>query len=295
MFRSCTSLKSCADTRALPIIDGNLNSETFFINLRNLINVYPKEVFSGCSGIKMDVINDVNGNTLLFHTLSTSTATLVLTNSLYTGIKLVGEIKPNVFGGLNNTIVSGNNTYKIPTFTSIQYPFSGSSGELTMKFSEMGNIFSSIGSTLLQAVGVFAGVICDPTDSTVIPPNIFKGCSKLNSIESFFAGLNLNNDNTPYTFPPKYIDEGAEKGMFDDCVSLQITKNLFSGCYNLKMQLVGEGFKNCNLTNVSGTFRNSGVFGAIPYRLFFMEKSNPDGSKYISKTINDIENLFQGC
>ena len=298
MFRSCSSLKTCVYTRALPIVQGNLNSETFFINLRNLISVYPKEVFSGCVGIKMNVINDANGNTLLFHTLKDTTTPLVLNNSLYTGITLVGSIKPNVFGGISQTIISENNTYKIPTFTSIQYPFSGSggtSGLLTVKLSEMGDMFSNIGSTLLQAVGVFTGVTCSPTDSTIIPPNIFKGCVKLNSIESFFSGLDLHNNHSSYTFPPKYMDNGVEKGMFDDCISLQITKNLFAGCYNLKMQLVGEGFKNCILSNVSGMFKNSGVYGTIPYRLFFMDKLNPDGSRSLVKTITDMENIFQGC
>ena len=89
MFRSCSSLKTCINTRALPIVQGNLNSETFFINLRNLISVYPKEVFSGCVGIKMDIINDANGNTLLFHTLKNTTTPLVLNNSLYASIAVV--------------------------------------------------------------------------------------------------------------------------------------------------------------------------------------------------------------
>lgn len=84
-----------------------------------------------------------------------------------------------MFGGITQTIVSGGNTYKIPTFTSIQYPFSGSGGQLTVKFSEMGNMFSNIGSTLLQAVGIFYGVICDPSNSTIIPANIFKRLCKI--------------------------------------------------------------------------------------------------------------------
>ena len=91
------------------------------------------------------------------------------------------------------------------------------------------------------------------------------------------------------------MDNGVEKGMFDDCISLQITKNLFAGCYNLKMQLVGEGFRNCILSNVSGMFKNSGVYGTIPYRLFFMDKLNPNGSRSLVKTITDMENIFQGC
>jgi hypothetical protein len=45
---------------------------------------------------------------------------------------------------------------------------------------------------------------------------------------------------------------------------------LFENSYNLDISLIGEGFKNCNLTDVSGMFRGSSVFGMIPYRLFYM-------------------------
>jgi len=48
MFQNCTSLQSCVDTRASNIVSGNLSSKTFFTNLRNLSNVYPSGVFSGC-------------------------------------------------------------------------------------------------------------------------------------------------------------------------------------------------------------------------------------------------------
>jgi hypothetical protein len=70
--------------------------------------------------------------------------------------------------------------------------------------------------------------------------------------------------------------------MFKDCVSLTNIKSLFSGCYNLKIKLVGEGFTNCILSDVSYAFENSGVFGGIPYRLFFMSHDNSDGTKSIT-------------
>jgi hypothetical protein len=37
--------------------------------------------------------------------------------------------------------------------------------------------------------------------------------------------------------------------------------------------LRGEGFINCSLTNVQGMLYNSGVFGTIPYKFFYMEKN----------------------
>lgn len=76
----------------------------------------------------------------------------------------------------------------------------------------------------------------------LFPANIFKHCTVLNSIESFFSGIDINNNGKVYEFPPA--------GMFDDCVALQNIRRLFSGCNNLKLKLVGEGFKNCALSDV---------------------------------------------
>ena len=290
------NLKSCENTRAVPIVDGNLNSEDFFLNLRNLIGMYPKEVFSGCQGIKMTVAEDSAGNTLLFHLINESASNVVLTNSLYSGVQLIGEIKENVFGGITKTLV-GENTYYLPNFTSIQFPFNtmglSFDSELTVVLSEMGSMFRGIGSTLLQTIGIFTGVKCATNDS--IPPDLFKGCSALNSIESCFANSNVNNNGLSYDFPPVYDDEGVTKGMFDDCVSLRTTVGLFSNCYDLKIKLVGEGFKNTQLVNVSRMFENSGLYGTIPYHLFFMRIDNGNGTYTLRKTITDMSNIFNGC
>ena len=79
--------------------------------------------------------------------------------------------------------------------------------------------------------------------------------------------------------------------MFDDCYKLMTTRNLFANEYNLQIQLVGEGFKNCQLRDVSGMFSNSGLFGIIPYRLFFMKKSD----NTINQTITNMDKIFYGC
>ena len=83
--------------------------------------------------------------------------------------------------------------------------------------------------------------------------------------------------------------------MFDDCVSLRTTVGLFSNCYDLKIKLVGEGFKNTQLVNVSRMFENSGLYGTIPYRLFFMRIDNGNGTYTLRKTITDMSNIFNGC
>lgn len=288
MFRGCQLLKSCENTRATVPTTGLLTSKTFFTNLRNLASTYPRGVFSGCTGIRMAVNNDSSGNTYLFHSINRVAQSMILTDYVYTGITLVGKIGPNVFGGVSQTINDGGTTWYIPTFTSIQYPFQYSGGELTVNLSEMANMFQGISGTLRQAVGIFSGVKCaEEAGAQSIPATIFKNCTILNSIEGFFNGIDLDNDGKVYQFPPA--------GMFDDCVSLTNIKSLFSGCHNLKLKLVGEGFKNCSLQDVSYAFENSGVFGVIPYRLFFMSKNNADGTKSISRTINNMEGVFKGC
>lgn len=288
MFRGCQLLKSCENTRATVPTAGLLTSKTFFTNLRNLASTYPRGVFSGCTGIRMTVSNDSSGNTYLFHSINRVAQSMILSDYVYTGITLVGKIGPNVFGGISQTINDGATTWYIPTFTSIQYPFQYSGGELTVNLSEMANMFQGISGTLRQAVGIFSGVKCaGEAGAQSIPATIFKNCTILNSIEGFFNGIDLDNDGKVYQFPPA--------GMFDDCVSLTNIKSLFSGCHNLKLKLVGEGFKNCSLQDVSYAFENSGVFGYIPYRLFFMSRNNSDGSKSINRTITDISNVFKGC
>ena len=296
MFRDCPNLKSCVDTNAMTLVAGNLRSKDFFLNLKNLISVYPKNVFSGCTQITMEV-SEEGGNTLLFHKDSEIVTSLILDNTLYNGVKLIGEIKPNVFGGTSRTIVTDSGTYYIPKFSSIEYPFNCGISDpvLSVNLSGMGGMFRGISSTLLQAIGVFQGVNCATNDS--IPNDIFKDCALLNSIENFFANLKVNNFGQHYEFPATYYDEDSQttKGMFEDCTNLKNVSGLFYNCHFLKIKLVGEGFKNCQLTNVSRMFQNSGLYGTIPYRLFFMMYQNIDLSYSIRKTIINMANVFDGC
>ena len=280
MFADCTSLATCTDTRASTITDGFLESETFFTNLRNMVSIYPNGMFANCTKVKMSISEDENGNTLLFHTTIKPAKSMVLDSSVYTGIRLVGKIGPNVFGGITDTV----GKYFIPTFSAIDTPFigSGSNNELTMDFSQMGDVFKNLGGTLLQATGTFSGVTCSP-GTGVIPTNILKGLVNLNSCANLFSGINgLDNNGTVYEFPPE--------GMFDDCTSLRNISGLISGNTELKVRLKGERFKNCQLTNVSNAFSDTHVIETIPYRLFFMT----DGTT-IRRTITNMSGVFSGC
>lgn len=273
MFSDCASLKSAVSTRATIIENGKLSSETFFTNLRNLVDVFPKNVFSGCGNVVMKINYDDSGNILLFHTYEANKNIPILDASLYSGLKLDGEITVNVFGGVTRNL---DNWY-IPSINSLHAPFSETKGG-TIQLANMSNLFRGIAPDLLQAVGVFQGLTC--IEDMTIPIDLFKGCTQLNSIESLFEGMDLKSNS--YVFPPE--------GMFDDCVKLSNISKLFKNCHNLKLSLAGEGFKNCALTDVSEAFSYSGVYGMIPYRLFFMKDSNG-----IKQTITNISNVFAGC
>lgn len=276
MFSNCKMLKSADDTKADVVVEGYLSSEDFFLNLRNLLTVYPEEVFLGCSNVNMKVVNDDEGNTLLFHTLLKEPLHPKLTNSLYVGVNLIGEIKPNVFGGITREF--GN--YVIPKFTAINNPFSGTGSYLTIDLSKSGSIFRNISKELLQAVGVFNGLTL--TGEKIIPNDIFEGCVNLNSVNSIFANLNIDNNGNVLEFP--------HKDLFKDCISLKNIRSILQGCNKVKIKLIGEGFRNCKLTDVSMAFKDSGIFGTIPYRLFYMFDGNN-----IGRTIELMDDVFSGC
>lgn len=276
MFKGCSILRACKYTHDIVMEEAMLQSENFFVNLDNLVDMYPKNVFSGCRNIKMEVNEDADGNTLLFHRKSKPASNIVLDNSLYSGINLVGEIKPNVFGGISDTV----GEYFIPTFSSINYPFGDSQSELDIDISTMDDMFKSFNNVLLQAVGVFYGLNLIGTKR--LPINIFKGCIKLNSVQDIFSNIKLDYNGEEFEFP--------SNGMFDDCVSLQNISGILSNTNNYKIKLVGEGFKNCRLSNVSYAFKDSSVYGMIPYRLLFMANNNT-----LNKTITNMGGIFSGC
>ena len=274
LFRNCGALQSAENTWATSVVNGRLDSKYFFSNLHNLLAVYPKNVFQGTKNVEMDIINEGN-NSYLFHTDKVRPHN-ILNNSLYDGVKLIGEIKVNVFGGVTNEL----GDFIIPKFTSIQNPFANTGDGISVCINDMELIFRNIGETLQQAIRVFSGMNC--VRSTVIPDEIFKGCSVLNSISGIFSNLDIDNDGEIYNFPNDII--------FKDTVSLRNIDSIFESTNKIRINLLGEGFKNCILEDVSSAFASSGIFGTIPYRLFFMEKDNK-----LRKTIKKMDNVFSKC
>ena len=277
-FSNCVNLHSVKDTNAVRYEDYAFQTKTFFTQLTRLSNTlgFPVEVFSGCQYIKMQVTEE-DGNTYLFHTNKNSEQAIVLIDTLYAGVQLIGYIGENTFGGITRNL--GN--YYIPKFSSINTPFGRCVGnQLLIKLDEVENLFQNQ-DRISQLLSVFVGVTCEKGHD-IIPSGLFKNCSSLLNISKLFSGFELTNNGQVYEFPTN--------GLFDDCVNLNNISNLFQGQRNLKIKLVGEGFKNCALQNVSGTFAQSGLFGVIPYRLWYMER---DGN--IQRTINNMDGTFADC
>lgn len=277
MFSNCYNLQSCELVNRDSIIpNGTLKSKTFFTNLRNL-PTFPKGMFSGCSKINMEIESETTGDIVfdyLFH-WPTSITVRTIDASIYQGINLIGEIHDNVFGGR----LKSDGEYEIVSCTVINSPFGSSGGNVRCDLSQMSKMFTNLRSTLLQAKYVFRGV---KFTNSAIPNNIFEGCTVLNSVSGFFSNDTLTNEGAVYTFP--------DVSLFRDCTSLKDVSYLFDNTYNLDIQLRGEGFINCSLTNVQGMLYNSGVFGTIPYKFFYMEKNGQ-----IQHTIETISSVFYGC
>lgn len=277
IFANCVNLYTYQKaTREQLIPNGALNSKTFFSNLRSL-GTFPEGMFIGCKHVDMNIISEnVNGVMFdyLFHFPYQINARN-LNSLIYSGINLKGTIHNNIFGGKLKT--DGENY--IVDFTIINSPFEASGDDLYCNLSEMGDMFELLRDKLVQAKYVLKGL---KFTNSSIPSNIFEGCSKLINISGFFSNEQLTNNGEIYEFP--------QAQLFQDCTALQDVSYLFDGAYNLNIKLLGEGFKNTQLTSVDGIFNNSGVFGMIPYRLFYMEKNGQ-----VQHTINSMIAPFQGC
>lgn len=277
-FSNCVNLRTVKDTNAINRQDSAFQTKTFFTQLTRLSNTlgFPSEVFAGCAKVKMQVTEE-NGNTYLFHTNKSTDQAIILLDSLYAGVELIGYIGENTFGGITRDL----GDYFIPKFTTINSPFKRCNmGNLKIKLSEVGNLFQNQ-DRLLQLLNVFEGIICDE-GYDIIPNNLFKNCRQLTNISGLFTGIQLTNAGQVYEFP--------KPELFEDCTNLNNISNLFNGQKDLKIKLIGEGFKNCALQDISGVFANSGLFGVIPYRLWYMERNGE-----IQRTITTMAGTFENC
>lgn len=118
----------------------------------------------------------------------------IIDSLIYSGINLEGVIHDNVFGGRLKT----DGEYQIVDFTVINAPFEYSGSKVRCALNTMGRMFENIADTLLQAKYVLRGI---NFVNSVIPNDIFTGCTKLNSIEGFFSNPTITNGTNTYVFP----------------------------------------------------------------------------------------------
>ena len=109
-----------------------------------------------------------------------------LDSSIYQGINLYGTIHDNVFGGRLNS----DGEYSIVNFTVINAPFEDSGDNIRCDLNGMSRMFYNIKDTLLQAKYIFKGI---KFVNSVIPNDIFSGCTKLNNIQGFFSNSTITN------------------------------------------------------------------------------------------------------
>lgn len=276
VFWGCSSLTSCTNTYDINPTAGYLDSKTFFMNLSGLDGIFPERMFMGCRNINMTVHSEQLPNGVifdyLFHYPASKTYTeTTLTDSLYTGVNLCGDIHVNVFGGIEST----DGEFNIPSYTIISSPFANCGTNLRARLGDLGQMFQNLNPVSL--IGVLQGIRFYDDSSNYIPNDIFSTCTNLINISGFFSNVTIKNNGQPYEFP--------HPDLFRNCTKLINVSNLFSGDKYLNIKLIGGGFVNNPIQNFSGMLQNSGVFGTIPYKFL----------RTTGKTITNLSNIFRGC
>lgn len=175
------------------------------------------------------------------------------------------------------------------------FNFSAEDSTLSIGNSFFGNSNSTIEDITNSFIGIQKVIDFDDCDGLAFPYKVFRGCAKLKSVAGFFEGLDCISGDTVNTITlPSYIDEHERIDILGDCTSVTDASRLFANMKNVKYSLVGNGFKNCNLQNVSYMFNGrygDCLIGAIPLKLFYEEDENG----FVKKTIKNMSNLFYYC
>lgn len=248
-------------------LTATLTSDTFFAKFSNLQNsIFPKYMFSGCTKVQMTISQS------LFHSINQKILTdfYKIDSSLYSGIILNGTLPIDIFS--SDQIVIDNITYyRSGIISSIISPFAECLGTINFNTSDF-NKYLVYQPKLQIASYIFSN--CTTGDS-VIPDDTFSSNTELLSIAGFFSGIN--------NF--KFDGEFPSSNLFKNNTKLENISNLFYGCIDCNIKLLGDGFTTCNLKDVSKAFSYSGVYGIIPFHLFYMPK----------QTITTMANVFNQC
>ena len=294
---------------------GYMRSSVFFRYMPKLSNI---EYAFQSIWLNFENCNKTNrsGQTTYEECLFYYTPSIRVIKSAFTDLTAYGRIE-NFFGGYKETI---DDTYHFPQrLTTIRNAFtvttvpSGKSMVMLIGNSFFAKIKNTIeyfcGNPTVDndstPSGCFSGKISKYIDKEnetklVFPYKIFNGCYQLKEVTSLFKGIARVSDGVDYSNDiatlPNYLNDSNEKvSMFKDCTLLTNIAYLFNSMVNIKYELNGFGFENCQLKNVSYCFAdndNTETFnlqGMIPYGLFFQKLDNQQyqGKNGLTKSMAD--------
>ena len=196
----------------------------------------------------------------------------------------------HIIGGTGDTYPSG--------LTNIQQSFTQErSSEISIA---IGNtFFGNSNESLVNISEAFNGfkkvIDFDDCEDMHFPYKVFSGCSKIETVAGFFRNMDCaeNGDVNTITLP-SYVSNGNRIDILGDCTSVKDASHLFANLKNVRYSLLGKGFINNSLENVSYMFDNYdyvSMVGGIPFKLFYEEDLNG----LPKKTITNMSYVFRNC
>ena len=176
------------------------------------------------------------------------------------------------------------------------FTFSTDESSLAIGNTFFGNSNATLRSIQGSFIGIQKIIDFDDCNGLTFPYKIFSGCANLVSVAGFFEGLDCGNEGAVNTFtlPSYIIDENNRIDILGDCINVTDASRLFARMKNARYSLVGGGFKNNSLTNVSSMFngyQSNGLVGSIPFKLFYEEDENG----FPKNTITNMNSVFYFC
>ena len=248
------------------------SDNSLLIGLKSLTN--GSQMFLG-SGLRVRLNND---NLFRYNGKLTDAA------NMFSGCDVIGELHPNLFGGVESTreTEEGGKTVVLSFpigLTSLINTFSGSAN-LTGKIDVA--LFANL-INLNSVSGLFAntGVGNIPSEgSNSIPKDLFLNNSKLTSVSYLFQGTNLTGA-VPDTLLYNTPNITSTAGMFMNCSGVSQLPNKFF-------------LKTPNVTDISSMFENCiGLSGVIPTGFF--DSTNSTTNQPGSFNVTNASRFFYKC
>lgn len=256
--------------------DTPLAARALFRNNTKLINI--QCMFSGNDQLEISLENKLLGYT--GDEIFAHNPNLVSIEGAFGNVSIIGELHPNIFGGITPIDESNeeDKKYYPIKLESITRAFNntGISGTLD------GRIFSNL-PRLTNAGNVFSAWEDEKTGHITgeIPEGLFANNPMLTDASSFFSRMTGLTGSIP-------------ENLFANNPELQTVTNLFDGCDGLTGSIPEGLFKNNpKILNVTGIFTNCyKLSGSIPGKLFTIQNKEGD---YVNLGIKSVDSMFSNC